>query len=71
MTFDSNITPDMWTGIPLEEKRTNNGTESFHSHFKLEIGFRFKVQFYTSHPSIFILNELYLAVTTFKYLNYP
>ena len=29
MTFDSNITPDMWAGIPSEEKRTNSSTECF------------------------------------------
>ena len=50
-------------GILSEERRTINGTESFHSHFN--------EQFYGSHPTIFIFNELYLAVTTFNYLNYP
>ena len=63
MTFDSKFTPDMWAGIPSEEKRTNNGTESFHAHFN--------EQFYTSHSTFFIFNELYLAVPSFNYLNYP
>ena len=60
VTFDSKLTPDMWAGIPTKE----NGSESFHAHFK--------EPFYThSHPTIFIFNELYLAVKTFDYLNYP
>ena len=63
MTFDSKFTHDMWADISSEEKRTNNGTESFHAHFN--------GQFYASHPTIFIFNELYLAVTTFNYLNNP
>ena len=63
MTFDSKFTPDMWAVIPSEEKITNNGTESLHSHFK--------EQFYASHPTIFIFNELYLAITTSNYLNNP
>ena len=64
VTFDSKFTPDMWAGIPTKEKRTNNGTELFRAHFK--------EPFYThSQPTIFIFNELYLAVTTFDYLNYP
>ena len=62
VTLDSKFTPDMWAGIPSEEKTTNNGTE-FHSHFN--------EQFYTSHTTIFIFNELYLAVMTFNYINYP
>ena len=33
VTFHSKFTPDMWAGIPSEENRTNNGTESFHAHF--------------------------------------
>ena len=63
VTFDSKFTPDMWDGIPSEEKRTNDGTESFHTHFN--------EQFYASHPTIFIFNKLYLAVLTFTYLNNP
>ena len=64
MTFDLKLTPDMWAGIPTKEKRTNKDTESFHAHIK--------EPFYThSHPTIFIINELYVAVTTFDYLNYP
>ena len=47
VTFDSKFTPDMWAGIPSEEKRTDNGTESFHAQFN--------EQFYASHPTIFIL----------------
>ena len=63
VTFDLKFTPDMWACIPSEEKRNANGTESFHTHFK--------DQFYTLYPIIFIFNELYLAVTTFNYLNFP
>ena len=63
VTFDSKFTPDMWAGIPSEENRNNNGTESFHTHINEQI--------YASHPTIFIFNELYLAVPTFTYLNYP
>ena len=63
VTFDSKFYPDMWAGIPLEEKRTNSYTESFHAHFN--------AQFYKPHPTIFIFNEFYLAVTTFNYLNHP
>ena len=33
MTFDSKFNPDMWAGISIEEKRTNNGTELFQAHF--------------------------------------
>ena len=34
VTSDSTFTPDIWAGIPSEEKRlTNNSTESFHPHF--------------------------------------
>ena len=61
VTFDSNFTPDTWASIPSEEKRTNNGTEPFHAHLN--------EQFYASQPTIFIYNELYLAVTTSNYLN--
>ena len=49
VTFDSKFTPDMRAGIPAEEKRTNNGTESLHTHFN--------EQFYASHPTIFIFNK--------------
>ena len=41
MAFDSKFSPDMWAGIPSEEKRTYDGTESFHAHFN--------EQFYASH----------------------
>ena len=51
--FDSKFTPNKWAGITSEEKRTNNGIESFHAHFD--------EQFYASHPAILIFNELYLA----------
>ena len=27
VTFDSKFSPDMWAGIPSEEKKTNNDTE--------------------------------------------
>ena len=56
--FGSKFTLDICAVIPSEEKRTNNGTELFHAHFN--------EQFYTSHPTIFIFNELYLAVTNFQ-----
>ena len=61
MTFDSKLTTNIWSGIPSEEMRTNNGSESFHAHFN--------EQFYTSRTTIFIFNVLYLAVATFHYLN--
>ena len=61
MTFDSKFTPDKWAAVSSEEKISNNSTGTFHAYFK--------EQFYTSHPTIFISNELYLAFTTFNYLN--
>ena len=63
VTFDSKLTQDMLAFLPSEKKRIANGTGSFHAHFRN--------QFYTSHPIIFIFNELYLAVTTLNYLKYP
>ena len=33
VTFDSKFNRYMWAGISLDEKRTNNGTESFHAQF--------------------------------------
>ena len=59
VTFDSKFTPDMWASNPSEEKRTNNGTESFHAHLN--------EQFNAFQPTTFIFNELYLAVTTSNY----
>ena len=44
-------------------QKRRDDTESFHAHFN--------EQFYDSHPNIFIFNELYRTVTTFKYLTYP
>ena len=61
VTFDSKFTPDMWASNPSEEKRTNNGTESFHAHLN--------EQFNAFQPTTFIFNELYLAVTTSNYPN--
>ena len=54
------FTPDVWACIP-SEKNCWHRIVSCH----------FKDSFYTSHQIIFIFNELYLAVTTFNYLNYP
>ena len=36
-----------------------------------EMNAHFNDQFYASHSTIFIFNTLYIAVTTFNYLNYP
>ena len=44
--FESKFTPNMWAGIPSEDKRTNNSKESFHAHYN--------EQYYASHPTIFI-----------------
>ena len=30
--LDSKFTPDMWSGIPSEEKGTKGATDSFHNH---------------------------------------
>ena len=50
VTSESKFPPDMWAGIPSEDKRTNNGTESFHTHSN--------EQFYTSHPAVFIVTDI-------------
>ena len=44
---DSRYAPLFWAAAPnVNFKRTNNGPESFHSHFN--------EQFYSHHPNIFI-----------------
>jgi hypothetical protein len=44
-------TPSFWEAAPTPNcKRTNNGSESFHSHYN--------EQFYSHHPNIYIFIEL-------------
>jgi hypothetical protein len=60
VTVDSKFPPEMWACEPSEDKRTNNGTESFHAHFN--------EQFYSAHPTIFIFTDVLRKVQTATYI---
>ena len=46
-----NYTPSTWAATPdTVGKHTNNGTESFHSHFN--------AQFYARHPNVFMFLQV-------------
>ena len=57
---DSKFPPEMWAGVPSDEKRTNNGTESFHAHFN--------GQFYSAHPTIFVFIDILKKVQATTYV---
>lgn len=49
--------PNLWASVPkMLEKRTNNGPESFHTHFNS--------QFYARHPNIFIFLDVIQKLKT-------
>ena len=51
ITKESLFPPLLWAEVLSDSRRTNNGPESFHSHFN--------EQFYYSHPSIYVfLDEI-------------
>ena len=50
----------MWACEPSENKRTKNGTESFHAHFN--------EQFYSAHPTICIFTGVLRKVQTATYI---
>ena len=52
--------PRMWAGAPSDERRTNNGTESFHAHFN--------AQFYSAHPTIFTFVDVLKKVQSATYV---
>ena len=60
ITADSRYPPPMWAESPSHQKRTNNATESFHSHFNK--------QFYSSHPSIFVFLDIIQNIQTEAYI---
>ena len=50
----------MWATNPDDVKRTNNGPESFHSHYN--------EQFYTAHPSIYIFIDVIKQIQSTTYI---
>ena len=50
----------LWAEAPSNKRRTTNGLEAFHMHL-------YK-QFYTSHPSIFVLLDVLLKLQTVTYI---
>ena len=58
MTDESMFPPILWSQVPSDSKRINNGPESFHAHYN--------EQFYSSHPAIYVFidNIIKLQTTT-------
>ena len=58
---DAKYPPQIWAAPPdPNTKRTTNGPESFHAHFNS--------QFYSSHPSIFVLLDVLQKIQTTTYI---
>ena len=54
--------PHLWASSPnMDTKRTNNGPETFHSHFN--------GQFYSAHPPIYVFIDVLLKQQTNLYQN--
>ena len=51
---ESTFPPQLWADSPSSSRRTNNGPESFHSHFN--------GQFYSKHSNIYIFSEVILII---------
>ena len=58
---NSKYPPTMWASKPCSTaKRTNNGPESFHSHFN--------DQFYSAHPCIYVFIDVLKQIQTTTYI---
>ena len=58
---DSRYPPVFWAAAPVENcKRTNNGPESFHSHYN--------EQFYSHHPNVFIFVDVIKKIQATTYV---
>ena len=58
---NSKYPPTMWALKPCSTaKRTNNGSESFHSHFNY--------QFYSAHPCIYVFIDVLKQIQTTTYI---
>jgi hypothetical protein len=60
MTDESMFPPILWSQVPSDSKRTNNGPESFHAHHN--------EQFYSSHPAIYVFIDNILKFQTTTYI---
>ena len=60
MTDESMFPPILWSQVPSDSKRTNNGPESFHAHYN--------EQFYSSHPAIYVFIDNIIKFQTTTYI---
>jgi hypothetical protein len=60
MTDESMFPPILWSQVPSDSKRTNNGPESFHAQYN--------EQFYSSHPAIYVFIDNIIKFQTTTYI---